>query len=115
MFNRNPPGKTVKMTSQNLKQKKRYYTIICIILVLVVCIACNSKPQNKTEKESMTPVRDVNTVKETHTPELMKIKGVVGVYVGATDDGAPFIGVMVVKKSRNSRKKSLQSWKTTPC
>jgi hypothetical protein len=51
------------------------------------------------EKESVTPARNINTVKEAHTPELMNIHGVVGVYIGETDDGVAFIGVMVSKKT----------------
>jgi hypothetical protein len=47
----------------------------------------------------MKPARDINAVKEAHTPELMNIPGVVGVYIGETDDGVAFIGVMVTKKT----------------
>jgi hypothetical protein len=47
----------------------------------------------------MTSTRSIDTVKEAHTPDLMKIPGVVGVYVGETDDGIMYIGVMVKKKT----------------
>ena len=43
--------------------------------------------------------RNVNQVKEDHANELMSIPGVVGVYVGALDDGSPCIGVMVAGKT----------------
>jgi len=51
------------------------------------------------------PLRDINAVKEDHTKELMAIPGVVGVYVGALENGTPCIGVMVVKKSPELEKK----------
>ena len=43
--------------------------------------------------------RDINSVKESHSAELMAIPGVVGVYVGETENRQPCIGVMVVKKT----------------
>jgi hypothetical protein len=46
------------------------------------------------------PSRDINLVKEDHAGELMKLPGVVGVYVGALDDGKACIGVMVVRRTR---------------
>ena len=53
----------------------------------------------------MTPQRDVNLVKEEHAGELMSLPGVVGVYVGALEDGKPCIGVMVVRKTRELEQK----------
>jgi hypothetical protein len=69
------------------------------VLLVIIGIGCNSTQQKKMEKESMKPAKDINTVKEAHTPELMNIHGVVGVYIGETDDGVAFIGVMVKKKT----------------
>ncbi|MGD0337369.1 MAG: hypothetical protein ABSB78_01130 [Bacteroidota bacterium] len=85
--------------------KIRHYPFVYILVILMVYTGCNSIPQKKIEKEPMKSARDINTVKEAHTPELMEIPGVVGVYVGATDDGAPFIGVMVVKKTPELERK----------
>ncbi len=48
----------------------------------------------------MAPSRSIDTVKEAHTSELMKIPGVVGVYVGETNDGKMYIGVMVKKETQ---------------
>ncbi len=48
----------------------------------------------------MKPVKDINKVKDEHSEELMKINGVVGVYVTEMDDKTPCIAVMVVKKSK---------------
>ena len=43
--------------------------------------------------------RDIKEVMEAHTEELMAIPGVVGVYIGALDDGTPCIKVMVIEKT----------------
>jgi hypothetical protein len=39
--------------------------------------------------------RDIKTVMESHTKELMALPGVAGVAIGETDDGAPCILVLV--------------------
>jgi hypothetical protein len=39
--------------------------------------------------------RDIKTVMESHTGELMAVPGVVGVAIGETDDGTPCILVLV--------------------
>ncbi len=43
--------------------------------------------------------RDINSVMEAHTKELMSIPGVVGVYIGEFSDHTPCIGVMIKKKT----------------
>ena len=45
------------------------------------------------------PQRDINAVKEAHVNELMAIPNVVGVAVGALDDGTPCILVLVVEET----------------
>lgn len=62
-------------------------------------VSCNIDKQK--QDETSLPQRDINIVKEAHTNELMRIPGVVGVYVGQFDDGTPCIGVMVVKKTKD--------------
>ena len=45
------------------------------------------------------PERPIETVLQAHTPELMAVPGVVGVYQGETDAHAPCIRVMVIQKT----------------
>ena len=45
------------------------------------------------------PKRDINAVMESHVNELMAIRGVTGVAIGALDDGTPCILVLVLKES----------------
>ncbi|MDI6767073.1 MAG: hypothetical protein QME52_09655 [Bacteroidota bacterium] len=68
--------------------------IVCFVLASIIGIGCNTKINDKGVKDTM-PTRDINVVKDAHTEELMKLPGVVGVYVGELDDGTPCIGVMV--------------------
>jgi hypothetical protein len=49
---------------------------------------------------AQTSSRDINAVLRSHDRELLAIKGVVGVYAGALDDGKiPCLKVMVVAKT----------------
>ena len=46
------------------------------------------------------PHRDINGVMDAHVSELMAIPDVVGVAVGAMDDGTPCILVLVARKTK---------------
>jgi len=48
---------------------------------------------------------DVIRVMDAHVNELMAIPGVVGVAVGALDDGKPCIKVLVAKRTSEHRKR----------
>ena len=62
---------------------------MAIIAIGLSLPACNDNAENTVTR------RDINSVKEEHAPELMTIRGVVGVYVGQTEDGGACIFVMV--------------------
>jgi len=52
------------------------------------------------QEKSTAPRRDINEVLRAHDQELLAIPGVVGVYVGALDDGkTPCLKVMLAQKS----------------
>ena len=48
--------------------------------------------------------RDIKTVMDDHVDGLMNMPGVVGVYIGETDDGEPCIKVMVLEGSDDAKK-----------
>ncbi len=50
-------------------------------------------------------MQDINEVMKVYTPELLSIRGVVGLYVGAQEDGTPCIKIMVAKRSKRLEKK----------
>lgn len=50
-------------------------------------------------------MRDINEVMEAHVANLMALPGVVGVFIGALDNGTPCIKVMVVKTTPELEKK----------
>ena len=67
-------------------------------LFLIFLLSCaDSRSGNTEDKSNPKQPRDINAVMESYTKELMSMEGVVGVYIGALDDGTPCIGVMVVK------------------
>jgi hypothetical protein len=50
------------------------------------------------------PTEDVKRVMDAHVDELMAIPGVVGVAIGALEDGKPCILVLVVQKTAEHSK-----------
>ena len=56
-------------------------------------------------KSSPSPRRDINDVLRAHDKELMAIPGVVGVYVGALEDGkTACLKVMLAQKSAETER-----------
>ena len=60
------------------------------------------------------PTRDINTVKEAHTDELMAIPNVVGVAVGALDDGTPCVLVLLAEETEETKRKIPQKLEGHP-
>ena len=55
------------------------------------------------QDKSPLPKRDINAVLRDHDQELLKIPGVVGVYVAVLDDGkTPCLKVMLARKTPES-------------
>lgn len=69
--------------------------IALVTLVAVGCVQTDGTPPGVTPM----PERSISEVLAAHTPDLMSIDGVVGVYEGLTDDGKPCIKVMVAARS----------------
>ncbi|MSU57161.1 MAG: hypothetical protein EXS35_03090 [Pedosphaera sp.] len=63
------------------KQKLRRAITISAAALLIGC------QSSMTSKNSSAPPRDINAVLAAHDQELLAIPGVVGVYVGAQEDG----------------------------
>ena len=57
------------------------------------------------QSDSPVPGRDINAVLAAHDKALLAIPGVVGVYVGALDDGKPCLKVMLTEKNREAERK----------
>jgi len=80
-------------------------SLILLIIILVQIGGCKSDMKENNSENSNLMKRDINTVKEEHTDELMAISGVVGLFVGETEEKIPCIRVMVVKKTAELEKK----------
>ena len=74
---------------------KYFFTMLLTLSLALSIISCSSGERHNGEGKTTMNARDINAVKDDHTNELMSIHGVVGVYIGAYDDGTKCIGVMV--------------------
>ena len=89
----------------NASASKYLFLCGCSILVIFFAGGCRTQQDEKQGEKVVMAKRDINQVKDAHTPELMAIPGVVGVYIGQIKDNQPCIGVMVVKKTPELLKK----------
>jgi hypothetical protein len=79
-----------------MRYRLKYFSAILLVLSVGLSImSCSSGDRPDGERNAAMNNRDISEVKDDHTKELMSLHGVVGVYVGAYDDGTKCIGVMV--------------------
>jgi hypothetical protein len=87
-----------------LKNKPENWVLSLFILCTLSTFFCKPELTEKKQKEETQEMRDINLVLKAHTREIMAIPGVVGLYVGATDDNKPCLKVMVVKETDKLKK-----------
>lgn len=79
--------------------------VVCVmILVLAQVPGCGTGSREGKENDIM-PVDDIKVVMEAHVDELMAIAGVVGVAIGALEDGSPCITVLLAEDTPELRGK----------
>jgi hypothetical protein len=79
--------------------------LYCLFITLSILQAgCGNASKNERGNE-LLPAQDIKQVMEAHVDELMAIPGVVGVAIGALDDGKPCIRVLVVEDNSEIRSK----------
>ena len=74
---------------------RAYRLYVSVLMACALLCSCGCKNGDK----EIVPDRDINTVMEAHVNDIMAIPGVVGVAIGALDDGMPYIRVLVVEKT----------------
>jgi hypothetical protein len=74
------------------------FVLAAALMLLAASPGCRVKSKSE-GSPGATPRRPIEDVQRDHTTALMAIPGVVGVYLGALDDGTPFIGVMVIERT----------------
>jgi hypothetical protein len=91
----------------NIREKPgmNKYSALSLLLAAALLAAGCPEARKNDGRQSMTVRQDINAVKEAHTPELMKIPGVAGVYIGESDSGTAFIGVMADSLTEDLRRK----------
>jgi hypothetical protein len=72
-------------------------------LSIIISINCNGRNGIKNE-ESTFVKSDINLVKDKYVDDLMKVNGVVGVYVGETEQKQQCITVMVIEETEVIKK-----------
>lgn len=83
----------------------------CFFLVALLPFARVADAENQIgateerEQQMGAAMRDINEVMEAHVANLMALPGVVGVFIGALNNGTPCIKVMMVKASRELEEK----------
>jgi len=80
------------------------WAIVISLAVLVPCAGCGKSPGDE-RGARIVQGKDIQKVMDAHVNELMAIPGVVGVAIGALDDGKPCILVLVVKKTAETGKR----------
>jgi len=77
---------------------------LCMTALLAITMALSlggaGGCRHRNESGDGVPHRDITAVMDAHVSELMAIPDVVGVAVGAMDDGTPCILVMVVQETK---------------
>lgn len=75
-----------------------------VALALAVGLAAGACRQESPQQEGASmPLRDIQAVQEENIPALMARPGVVGVAIGALDDGTPCIAVYVAAAADSAR------------
>jgi len=74
---------------------KYFFVMLLSVFLGIIILDCSNGERHNGEGKTTMKARDINAVKEDHTKELMSIHGVVGVAIGAYDDGTKCICVMV--------------------
>ncbi len=78
----------------------RSNTLWLVQVVTILMLGGCSRGNTDTEvHKQMIPKKGIMEVQEAHVKSLMSVEGVIGVYIGAKDDGAPCLRVMVKKKT----------------
>lgn len=82
------------MLSPPIRQRLVYFALGFILILASGC------DPNMAQNNQPTPQRDINLVLRDHDKQLLAIPGVVGVYVGALEDGrTPCLKVMLARKT----------------
>lgn len=77
--------------------------VVTALLMLTAGAACRPGERRADPREAELPRRDIQTVQEEQIPALMARPGVVGVAIGALDDGTPCIAVYVATAADSVR------------
>lgn len=81
------------MGNRKIKYSIAHLFLTGFVFALVLVIGCATSEESR----NTMPIKDINTVMEAHTEELMAIKGVVGVAIGENEEKKPCIMILVLE------------------
>ena len=81
------------MGNRNTYKSIALFVFAGLLSATIIFAGCGSSE----ETSNTMPTRDINTVMEAHTQELMAMKGVVGVAIGENEEKKPCIMILVVE------------------
>ena len=82
-----------------VKKNFIFLEFLLLFMIMFLGVGCQNNIRDDAKGQSEMPISDINVVMEAHIEQLMALPGVVGVYIGALDDGRPCIKVMVIEKT----------------
>jgi len=91
-------GKEMKSAQRNMG-RTILWGACCCILAVITAFMCKRDLSGEMKERTTMPFRDINEVMQAHTAEMMALSGVVGIYIGETEDGRVCIKVMVREKT----------------
>ena len=77
---------------------------VLLLLFALSSVSAGCRTAASRKPEPTMPERPIVETLAAHTPELMRLPGVVGTYQGALPDGTPCITVMVVRSTPELRR-----------
>jgi hypothetical protein len=92
-----------KILNSRLFVLYRFLSVVVFSLIIILSLDCDGSKDMNSKYDSNKNM-DINLVKEKYVDELMKIPGVVGVYVGETDEKYPCITVMIKEETDRIKK-----------
>ena len=93
------------MKKQHHISKKIILALAVFVTLIHIGAGCTSSIKDDKAEQKQMPTRDINDVLKDHEKEMMSLSGVVGIYIGAQENGALCIRVMLKEKSAELEQK----------
>ena len=83
----------------------KLHRIVITLFVIVIALALTYCSDELQKEENSMNKKSIEEVMNSHSDEIMAMKGVAGIYIGQLENGKPCIVVMIIRKSEELNKK----------